>query len=284
VQQNDPVLVSGVWAALLDPRDGAHTRALAERLQRSGVNGFVLNGATGECAAATEQSILVQIQAVKHAAAPFILGVGAANLTASRRLLDLGAQHGALAALAPVPFFFRYGAGEAVEFVHRLADSSPIPVLLYHLPQFTSGYPPEAVSALLSVARGIKDSSGSLALLRSLKEHNGAWNRILGHDGALVEAVREDLLHGVISGVAGVAPELTLAVWRRNPLANDLLAELLAQLDGLPTPWGLQWIAEVRGWFPASHAIPLSSARIAQKALFSTWCESWIKKVEHLLD
>ncbi len=244
-----------------------------------------MNGATGECAAATTNSIREQILALEALPeTPFLLGVGGPDLDTSRRLLRLAAEHGARAALVPVPYFFRYGSEEAVAFVRSLAAEASLPLLLYNLPQFTSGYEPEAVMALSSTAHGIKDSSGSLILLRSLRETKPSFFRILGHDGALVEAVAEGLLDGVISGVAGVAPELTVAVWRGNPVANELLAELLQKLEGVPTPWGLKWIAETRGWFPARHALPLSAARMAQKAEFQAWCAAWVKKIEKLVD
>jgi dihydrodipicolinate synthase/N-acetylneuraminate lyase len=120
-----------------------------------------------------------------------------------------------------------------------------------------------------------------LELLRELRRGPGEFVRILGNDNALVEARRENLLDGLISGVAGVAPELILAVWEQREGAADLLQELLEKLSGVPTPWGLKWIAEARGWFAPDFALPLSEARQREARMFRVWCEGWLERIQN---
>ncbi len=284
MQPNLTPPIAGVWAALLCPRDPAgevdhlSLARLAQTLEAAGLDGLVLNGATGEYASATLAEVAASLETVQGATKlPVILGVGAADVRQSLRLAQLGSP---AALLAPVPHFFRYGPGDAVTYIEALAAQAPVPILLYHLPQFSSGYGAEAVAAILEKipqVMGIKDSSGSLELLRSLRREHPTFRRILGHDGALVEAVQEGLLDALISGVAGVAPELILKVWRGEGSAE--LAELLTHLEGVPTPWGLKWIAEARGWFPATYALPLSEARQREAAEFQAWCRGWLKRI-----
>ena len=125
--------------------------------------------------------------------------------------------------------------------------------------------------------RGIKDSSGTLALLGGLGA--GAC-RIVGDDSVLVAALDAGVCDGVVSGVAGVLPELTTFLFdRRNsaayPRAVELLNELIRHLAALPVPWGLKLIAECRGVTPAWFSQPLSAARTAQANQFRAWFPSW---------
>ena len=48
---------------------------------------------------------------------------------------------------------------------------------------------------------GIKDSSGSLEILRDLTTHGVEACRIIGNDSALVQAMEEKICDGVVSGV-----------------------------------------------------------------------------------
>jgi dihydrodipicolinate synthase/N-acetylneuraminate lyase len=112
--------------------------------------------------------------------------------------------------------------------------------------------------------------------------------RFVGNDGVLVEALTRDLCDGTISGVAGVIPELTLALWksadhREGGLFEDLgtrLEQLLHRLDEFPTPWGLKLIAELRGLSPAGFALPLSLERRRQARAFQAWFSDWWKAGE----
>jgi 4-hydroxy-tetrahydrodipicolinate synthase len=269
--------LEGVWAAVLACGDA--TSDVAKRLMQAGARGVVMNGATGEYASASVAQVRESLHAVGDA--PKILGIGGANLERSLELVRLGEEAGVVALLAPVPFFFPYSIGDSVAFVEAVSKRTELPIILYNLPQFTTGYPPQAVAEIRKSCAnvvGIKDSSGSLELLRELHRGPGEFRRILGNDGALVEARKDDLLHGLISGVAGVAPELILKVWEREEGSAALLQELLDHLSGIPTPWGLKWIAETRGWFLPQYALPMSESRQLEAAAFREWCAGWLKK------
>ena len=57
--------------------------------------------------------------------------------------------------------------------------------------------------------------------------------------------------------------------------ATQALDELIAQLSGFPTPWGLKWIAQARGILQATFPLPNSPARIAQGKQFERWFQAW---------
>jgi 4-hydroxy-tetrahydrodipicolinate synthase len=159
-------------------------------------------------------------------------------------------------------------------------------VLLYNLPQFTSGLEKETVQTLITEVPniiGIKDSGGSLDILRHLSEQGVDACRIVGDDSVLSAALRAKVLDGVISGVACAVPELTLALFNRGEQdgsaefaeATKALDELIAQLGGFPTPWGLKWVAQARGILQATFPLPNSPARMAQGREFERWFQAW---------
>jgi 4-hydroxy-tetrahydrodipicolinate synthase len=154
------------------------------------------------------------------------------------------------------------------------------PILLYNLPSFTTKIELETVRSLIACTPniiGIKDSSGSLAILGGLD--SGAC-RIVGDDRALVAALDAGLCDAVVSGVAGVLPELTTLLFHQRdaaayPQAVELLTDLIGRLSAFPVPWGLKLIAECRGITPAWFSQPLSAARTAQAKEFREWFPAW---------
>ena len=146
-------LVTGVYAAVLTPRDAAgkidagQLRGWIEFLLGKGINGFAINGATGEFPLVTEAEFSELMEIVAGTVAgrgSFLAGVGAAGSSAAIRLGKIAHEAGAQALLLPMPYFFPYSQGDLTAFSREVADSVETPVLLYNLPQFTSGLQPEA--------------------------------------------------------------------------------------------------------------------------------------------
>jgi hypothetical protein len=80
-------------------------------------------------------------------------------------------------------------------------------------------------------------------------------------------------------------PELTLALYNRGEQdgseefaqATQALDELIAQLSGFPTPWGLKWIAQAPGILQATLPLPNSPERMAQGRQFERWFQAWFQ-------
>jgi 4-hydroxy-tetrahydrodipicolinate synthase len=188
--------------------------------------------------------------------------------------------------LLPMPYFFPYQQGDLEQFCRCVAASVSIPVLLYNLPQFTSGLQKETVHTLISEVPniiGIKDSSGSLEILRHLTEHGIDACRIVGDDSVLSAALSAGVCDGVISGVACVVPELILGLYAREKHLESaefstyaqVLDQFVEQLSAFPTPWGLKWIAQAREILEPTFPLPLSPARAAQGKRLELWFQSW---------
>jgi 4-hydroxy-tetrahydrodipicolinate synthase len=282
---------SGVFAAVLTPRradDAVDTDALARliRFQLSkGISSFALNGATGEFCLTHPEELQIILQTVNEASggsARMICGIGAPGVVLAQELAKVAQTHGAAGLLLPAPYFFRYQQQDLDAFSRTVAEATQLPVLLYNLPQFSSGFEKESVRSLIEEVPniiGIKDSGGTLDILRDLTQHGVEACRIVGNDTALRGALSEGVCDGVVSGIACVLPELILKLYAQGSQAGDAkydeswawLREVAKQFDAMPTPWALKWIAEARGIFNASFAQPLGYARLKQGAGLKHW-------------
>ncbi|NUQ30555.1 MAG: dihydrodipicolinate synthase family protein, partial [Acidobacteriaceae bacterium] len=217
-------LVTGVYAAVLTPRDAAgkidagQLRGWIEFLLGKGVQGFAINGATGEFPLVTEAEFSELMEIVAGTVAgrgSFLAGVGAAGSADAIRRGKIAYEAGARALLLPMPYFFPYSQGDLTAFCREVAENVETPILLYNLPQFTSGLHPEASLALIercSNIIGIKDSSGSLETVSLLSKRAPNACRIIGNDGALAPGLKSKVADGVVSGVSCVLPELITAI------------------------------------------------------------------------
>jgi 4-hydroxy-tetrahydrodipicolinate synthase len=280
--------VSGVYAAVLTPRladesvDVASLRALIGFLMAQGISSFAMNGATGEFCLTTPEQLRIILATVKEASggrAEILCGVGAAGSAGAIALAAVAQAEGVKALLLPMPYFFPYQQEDLDGFCRAVAASTDASILLYNLPQFTSGLEKATVRALITEVPniiGIKDSSGSLEILRDLTEHGVDACRIVGNDSALAPAMLENVCDGVVSGVACVLPELILAMWAlKDEKTAALLNEFIDQLGPFPTPWGLKWVAEARGVLTATFAQPVTAHRLEQAAALMEWFKVW---------
>ena len=290
------VEISGVFAALLTPRttegriDVPGLRNLVHFLMNSGISSFVVNGATGEfclTSPAHLRTILSTVKAASQGKARVLCGVGAAGAAQSIELARVAESEKVEGLLLPMPYFFPYEQEDLDLFCRMAADSTHLPVLLYNLPQFTSGLDKETVRVLITEVPnivGIKDSSGSLDILRYLTEQGVQASRIVGDDAILAPALREGICDGVVSGIAGVLPEAILALYERKyQVESEAFAWAARRIDAFvervkpfPYPWGLKWIAEARGILQATFSLPTTPHRLEQRQQLVAWFAAWI--------
>ncbi len=290
-----------VYAALLTPRQPSGALDLAG-LQRQiefaaafGVQGFALNGATGEFPGTSER----ELEELLGAAMP-ILGsreilccIGSPSLQGTLTRARLAKAAGAHAVLLPMPYFFPYSQTDLIAFGSAVADTIEIPILLYNLPQFTSGLEVGTVLELMRRHKniiGTKDSSGSLQIVQAMTEQGLERKRVIGNDGVLSEALRTDVCDAVVSGVACVLPDLISSFFRDAPgtpsfdVADRLLREFIVQIDQLPTPWGLKACSEARGITSGDYPLPLSADRRQETEALQRWLLEWLPALSTTLE
>ena len=297
--------IEGPLAALLTPRlrDGsldeeALTRNVDFVLER-GATGIVLCGGTGgyaDLSADQRKAIFERADAARRDRGALIASNGAMRLDSAVELAEHAFRRGADAVLLPPPHFYRYEQDDLEAFYREAARRIPGPILLYNLPAFTTSIEPETAARLIESVDnivGLKDSSGRLDALELLGERlPGRAARILGNDNALEPALARGLIDAVISGPAGVVPEITSALFRsaqpppdgRFKRLMELFKEYVARIDAFPYPWGIQWTAEARGLFAADVPLPLSERRRAGLDEFRVWLKPWLETVSAELD
>ncbi len=279
----------GVIAAMLTPRGrdgrvdlGALERNIEFVLER-GVAGVTIGGATGEYPSLTlaeRRQIAARARHILGGRGRLICGAGAATLAESLAIAAHAAEVGADAVLLPPPHFFLYTIEDLEAFYRTAAGEIRLPILIYNVPAFTAAVPPALALRLVSGCpriAGVKDSSGSLETLAALTRRfpDGAA-RIVGNDAALEAALAAGCCDAVVSGVAGVLPELVVAVWtNRSPVAGRRLAEFIDRIDAFPVPWGLKLAAELRALFEAWFPLPVSATRAREIAGFREWFPGW---------
>jgi 4-hydroxy-2-oxoglutarate aldolase len=166
--------LAGVYPALITTYapDGevslADVKYNIERYNSTGLAGFVVLGSTGESVLLSRREMDDILTTVRDAAGQgkrLIAGTGAEStqdtIERTKRAAELGYQ----IALVKTPHYYKPAYKPEVLIAHyrRVADASPIPVLLYSVPLFT-GVTLEApeVGALAEHPNivGIKESSG----------------------------------------------------------------------------------------------------------------------------
>jgi 4-hydroxy-tetrahydrodipicolinate synthase len=284
-------ILSGVSAAVLTPRraDGKvnlpELRRELEFLLARGLTSFTFNGATGEFPLTTPADMAALLSVASETLAgraEFFVAIGAASYQTAIELGNLAKDAGAKAVLLAMPYFFRYAQDDLDAYSRTVAASVDMPVLLYNLPQFSSGLEPATTLELIRSCEnvvGIKDSGGSLDTLRLLTASGVPCTRVIGYDALIADAVREGLCDGVISGVACALPELILAVHgaalgRDGALTGQLQASLnafLDQMNSLPFPWALKAVSNVRQIMESTYSQSVSPQRQVQLREFEIW-------------
>jgi 4-hydroxy-tetrahydrodipicolinate synthase len=285
---------SGVYAALLTPRDAAGELDLESFLTQfaapaaNKLAGYAVNGATGEFTISSVEEV-TKIVTTTRAAMPstqILCGIGAGDVRGAVANGDAATKAGADAVLLPMPSFFPYRQDDLHAFCTAVASELTIPVLLYNLPQFTSGLNVDTVLSLLEHDNivGVKDSSGSLDIVRAMTTAKSGAARIIGNDGALCDAMLQGLCDGVVSGVACTLPELMTSLFATSGKGSNFTAgkttlnEFIDQLGTLPTPWGLKVTSAVRGFTHESYPFPLSVERAAEAETLREWFRGWHSK------
>ena len=285
----------GVYAALLSPRasngelDTTSFRQQVIELNRFGLRGYAINGATGEFTIVSDTDVdeLVCVARQEAPEAEILCGIGAGDLRLTVRRARVAQLAGAHAALLPMPNFFPYREDDLASYISAVASLVELPILLYNLPQFTSGLHVDTVLSLFakhSNIVGIKDSSGSLDIVRAITTAGLKHARLIGNDSALSQALTEGVCDGVVSGVACALPELMSSLFATGGHGNAFetksrqLNEFIDHLGPLPTPWGLKVTSAVRAFTRESYPFPLSKAREVEVADLREWFRGWFKQ------
>jgi 4-hydroxy-tetrahydrodipicolinate synthase len=279
--------LTGVLPALISPLnsdgsvDEAAVKRLVEHVIKGGVRGILALGSTGETASLDETARRKVVSNVVAAAAgrvPVICGVAQSHLAAARAEVDAAAQLGAAAALVTPPFYYLIDQPTVLAFYRSLAENSPIPILLYNIPQYTKVVAEPATVAALAregTIAGIKDSSrdfeyfeGICIAMRDLP----AFRIFTGSDTMLLPSLTMGGA-GTICGAANVAPHWVVRIYEAFQ-RGDMVAARSAQ-DEL-----YQLVMVLRGGvFPAAI-----KAACHQQRLCEPWCAAPVPPLDERME
>lgn len=206
---------------------------------QAGLDGVVVAGSNGEAPLLDEEERYRLVEAAR-AVVPgdrwLLAGTGAESTRASVRLARGAAERGADAVLVVAPHYFGAAAMTAEALVthyRRIADESPVPVVLYNIPKYMHySLAPQLVTELAAHENvaGIKDSSGDIALVSTyLGARSARFAVLLGSAQLLSEGVGMGADGGILA-VSMFAPALVLSLFdaakRRDPATAALQARL----------------------------------------------------------
>lgn len=285
------MLLEGILAPVVTPFDAtgevdgdAFARNLRAHLA-SGLSGVVVTGSTGEAALLddAERALLVErARAEVPAHVTLLVGTGAESTRATIARSRAAAERGADGVLVVAPHY--YGEAMTPEALRahyqRVADESPVPVLLYTIPKYMHfALSPELVAELARHENvvGMKDSSGDATLFARYLESKSDSFRVLTGSGVLYgEALRMGADGGILA-VALFAPELALDVMRARATgdadaaaaAQAVLSPLASRIVGTMGVAGVKAALDrvgLTGGLPRSPLRPLGTAATAMLA------------------
>src|SRR6516225_6965188 len=235
--------VKGIFPALVTPFDSdgsVSLNAVRENIRRyngTGIAGYVVLGSTGEAVMLSRAEADSVLAAAKEAAAStkfLIAGTGAESTAETIARTKRAGELGYAAALVKTPYYYKpvYKAETYIHHFRAVADASPIPVLLYSVPQFT-GITLETPEILALAAHpnilGIKDSSGVIQRVVEVAGAAPEKFRVLTGGAAVVYPALCAGSRGAILALAAALPEKCAELYRLWKLGQHEKAATLQQ-------------------------------------------------------
>ena len=278
--------ISGIFPALVTPfePDGAVSlRGVRENIRRynqTAVAGCVVLGSTGESVMLSREAADSVLAASIEVAAPaklLIAGIGAEStsetIARTRRAADLGYA----AALVKTPYYYKpvYKAETFIRHYRAVADASPIPVLLYSVPQFT-GITLETPEILTLAAHpnivGIKDSSGNIQRAAEIVAGARPDFQVLTGGAAVIYPALAVGARGAILALAAALPEKCAELFLlfesgRHEQAKALQLELAVASKRIVSEQGIagvKYAMDLRGYnggLPSWPLLPLAEEK-----------------------
>jgi 4-hydroxy-2-oxoglutarate aldolase len=217
----------GIIAALPTPFgydgevDHGKLRDNIEHWNRTDLLGYLPLGSTGEFPHLTIDEKLAVLESVRSAMAPeklLLAGTGELStrqtIEMTRRAHDAGAD----AAVIITPFYYKKVLHDEHHEAHylRIADNSPMPILIYMIPQFAAvTLMPETIARLAEHPNiiGLKESSGDIEGLKELFRELKAdeFNVLVGSPAIMCQGM-EAGCSGAVLAVGALAPKTACAV------------------------------------------------------------------------
>ncbi|HZB31181.1 MAG TPA: dihydrodipicolinate synthase family protein [Streptosporangiaceae bacterium] len=289
-------LPGGAAVALATPLDerGELDHAGLERLVRRVLSGGVSmvcpTGSTGEGARLGPRrraEVAAAVRGLVPAEVPVVAGLPATDTESVLTELAGLAATGVTAALVSPPSYFPMPGDEVLRFYEELAAATPLPIVLYNIPQFTKvTIPPPVVGDLAAhpAIAGIKDSGRDMEYLLAVLEATSGGTGSPGSTGSPVSPTNPAadftvltgtdtlLMAGLLSGADGtiaasanLVPELGAEICR-SVASGDLDRALRAQRRLTDVVLACRRGTPPAGWKSALEIAGICDRRLAGRA------------------
>ncbi|HEY2353169.1 MAG TPA: dihydrodipicolinate synthase family protein [Candidatus Acidoferrum sp.] len=252
------------------------------RYNDTGLAGYVVLGSTGESVLLQRDEMDRILAAVKETASSskkLIAGTGAESTAETIERTRRAATLGYHLALVKTPFYYKPAYKPDVLMAHyrRVADESPIPILLYSVPIFTglALESPETIAlAAHSNIVGIKESSGNIQRISEMIAGAPSQFQVLVGAASTVYPSLAVGARGAILALASALPEKCVSLFElfrqgRTDAARQL-QQLLMQASRLIVSEagiaGVKYVMDQRGYSGGIPRLPLQPLSAEQKA------------------
>jgi len=286
------VIFSGVFAALTTPyaHDGSVSlpdlKQNVHRYNETDLAGYVALGSTGESVLLTRAEMDGILGAVRESAAKgkmLLAGTGAESTAETIERTKRAAEFGYDAALVKTPHYYKpaYKPEVLVAHYRRVADESPIPVMLYSIPQFTGITLSVAEVAALAEHPniiGIKDSSGNVQGVAEIVAATPPAFQVLVGSAASVYPSLAIGARGAILALACALPEKCVVLFElfrqgEHEKARELQSILLRASKLIVSEMGIagvKFVMDQRGYRGGIPRLPLQPLSDERKARISS--------------
>lgn len=280
-------LLSGIFPSITTPFvngkiDYGLLRANVEKYNEYELGGYMILGGNGEYLGLTPDEMIKSAETIVKAKKPgrsIVAGVGRESAEATIEFIKSIADLGVDIASIITPFYYaKYMTDDMlVAYYSKIADESPIPVLIYNSPAYAAGVEisPKAVARLSKHQNivGMKNSSGRQ--ISDYVDAVGANDRFCFHSGK-VGVLCRDIRQGAVGATLSAAnywPQNCTKVYNLLKQGRDSEAEeLCMQLDtaarqgasafGVP---GVKYAMDIAGFYGGEPRLPLLPLNEKQK-------------------
>ena len=259
--------IRGPYAVLMTPFSGDAPNeeeyiAQIRRVNDTGITGFVTNGSTAEYPFLSLEEQMHMTELCINTAAPGKHVIASACAPDAAGVIKLSRHAGAAGARAVLvcpPYYFKYTIEEREDFFNKVADNSPVPVILYSVPFFTQEIEMSLVYKLSGHENiwGVKDSSANMKRIMHLLQmtENSTFSVLTGTDDIMLSALFAGC-PGSFTAFAAIFPEKVAKLYElfrtgEYAAAREIQREfmpLLREADSLSFPKGYKrLLARVTG-------------------------------------
>ena len=213
-----------------------HLSGNIERWNETEISGYLILGSNGESVFLNEEEKLEIVNTARKAipsSKRMLVGTGLESTKGTIEFTRKAADCGADVAVIITPHFFKNDMSHEAFMKHylKVADNSPIPVLLYNVPPFTGVNLEAKTAAALSTHEniiGIKDSSGDIEQLSEIINltKNEEFSVLTGSSIVLYPSLCIGAAGGIMA-IACVLPEICSDIIRLYKDDNHAEAKAL---------------------------------------------------------